>query len=714
LVDRGSVADRELEAERLQLALDAGQMGTWSFDLRTGEQTWDHRQFALFGLGPETRPSRDLFLSMVLLEDRPRVELGPDSLRPGARHTSEFRIRRPDGSVCWLTAHSVTRADAAGVPIELVGVNWDVTERRLAETAARQTAEHLQLALAAGRMGTWRYDLRTGRQVWDARQYELLGLDPSREPTRDAFLSVVRPDDLAKVAFSEKDLKPGRFHDTEFRVQLADGTIRWLAARSFASHDADGKAIERIGVNWDITAQKQAELEREQAERRLELAVEAAQLGIWDWNVATGAFFYSARARELYGFSPDSEITYDVLKARTHPDDYPQIEPVVARALDPATGRQESYRYRITRADTGEERWLLAHGRAVFTDVAGQLRAANYTGTLQDITADVQIEQVLQDESARLQLALSAGELAVWELNLKTNEIVTSPALNRLYRLPEDSHPSIEEFQRLYAPGERERVEAEVTAALAAGETFVRFEAKHLWPDGMTKWIGVRAQFTMDETGAPKRVIGVAMDVTERRLAQERLEVTARELQHRVKNSLAVVQSIASQSFRSAPTKEAGLEAFSGRLRALAAATELLTRGDWQTVAIREIVSEIVRPYADEHDGRIQLEGPETYISSKHAVSLSMALHELSTNAVKYGALSTGGGQVDITWAKSGPGLTLIWTERGGPPVSARGPSGFGTRLLRSGLFNEPEGSVELAFEGAGVVCRIVIRSTFG
>src|SRR3569623_1676265 len=131
----------------------------------------------------------------------------------------------------------------------------------------------------------------------------------------------------------------------------------------------------------------------EEAEHRLELAAAVAQMGIWEWNMATGAFYYSPRARSIYGFSPDQVITYEVLRERTHPDDYRLIEPILERAFDPKVRGREIYRYRINRADSGEERWLLAHGGALFSGEGSNAKAVRYTGTMQDITADVAAQE---------------------------------------------------------------------------------------------------------------------------------------------------------------------------------------------------------------------------------------------------------------------------------------------------------------------------------
>lgn len=566
--------------------------------------------------------------------------------------------------------------------------------------------DRLQLALNAGGMGTWSSNLATGEQVWDDRQYALFGLPKGTPVTRDLFLGMVLPEDLPLVDLEDTDLRPGAPYDSQFRIRRPDGEIRWLTAHSLVRVNDAGTPVELVGVNWDSTAQKQAEWRLVEAERRLALATEAAAIGIWDWDIASGAFFYSPRARSIYGFSPDETITFELLQQRTYPQDYRYVEPILGRALDPIQRAQETYRYRISRADTGEERWLLAHGSAVFA----HNQPIRYTGTLQDITEDVRVQERLEDEQARLQLALSAADLAIWELEVATNRVTASPELNRLYRFADGAAPSIEDFQALYAPGERERVEAESAASFAKGDRTIRFEAKHQWPDGVVKWIGVRARILVDDQGAPTRVIGVAMDVTERHRYEEQLQLTARELQHRVKNNLAVVQSIAAQSFRGSASKEEGVAVFAGRLRALASATELLTKGNWEAVPVAEIVEEILRPFRDEKRSHFTFEGAPIRIPSNIAVTLGMALHELGTNAVKYGALSNDRGVVAVRWQPNAAGIVIDWQEKDGPAVAPPARSGFGTKLLTRGLFDDGTGRVDLAFDPAGVRCTIAIH----
>jgi PAS domain S-box-containing protein len=568
----------------------------------------------------------------------------------------------------------------------------------------------LQLALEASAVGTWTSDFKTGDQVWDRRQYEMFGLRAGTPPTRQLFMSMVLPEDREKVEWNDEDLKPGARHFSEFRIRRPDGEIRWIAASSMVRMGPSAEPVELVGINWDITDNKNAELQLVEAERRLSLATRTAEIGIWDWNVETGAFFYSELARRIYGFSADETITFEGLKARTHPEDYEQVEPALSRALDPNIRSQETYRYRITKANTGEERWLLAHGGAVFSNDGPNAKPLRYTGTLQDITTEVLMDEALRDERARLELALGAGDLALWELDLLTGTVSHSPSLNRLYGFPEDATPSYAELASRYAPGENERLEAEAAQAMARGETSIRVEAKQLWPDGTTKWVAVRAQVFKNQEGVATRVIGVAMDVTERRRWEETLVATAAELQHRVKNTLAVVQSLARQTFGS-PSHDEKTRIFFDRLQSLASATDLVTRNNWVTVPLGELVTEVIAPFGESN--RFIVSGDGAVIASRDVTNLSLCLHELCTNAMKYGSLSNGDGRVRIEWAIDGEQVVLRWREEGGPPVQTPVRRGLGSKLLNSGVFRETGGNIELAFlpDGLAATIRLPARS---
>jgi two-component sensor histidine kinase len=204
-------------------------------------------------------------------------------------------------------------------------------------------------------------------------------------------------------------------------------------------------------------------------------------------------------------------------------------------------------------------------------------------------------------------------------------------------------------------------------------------------------------------------MLGVNIDVTDRERADAQRELLLAELNHRVKNTLAVVQGIAHQTFRSAADLRQARNAFEGRLVALAAAHNLLTRSNWENASIADIAADTLQPRAGNGDG-VRLAGPEVLLAPKEAVAIAMALHELSTNALKYGALSNDSGSVELTWTverERTPFVRFVWQERGGPPVNPPEHRGFGSLLLERTLAQDLRGSVDLEYRREGVRCTI-------
>ena len=198
-------------------------------------------------------------------------------------------------------------------------------------------------------------------------------------------------------------------------------------------------------------------------------------------------------------------------------------------------------------------------------------------------------------------------------------------------------------------------------------------------------------------------------DVTARKRADERQALLINELNHRVKNTLATVQSIAAQSFRG-EAASAARESFEARLLALSKAHDVLTRESWGGADLRRVIEDVLAPLEQPDQPRFRLEGPAFRVPPSMALSLAMAVHELAVNAAKYGALSTQSGRVAIRWTTSpGPAsrLALSWEERGGPPVIPPTQRGFGSRLVEKGLARELAGIVRLNYAPEGVTCLI-------
>lgn len=235
------------------------------------------------------------------------------------------------------------------------------------------------------------------------------------------------------------------------------------------------------------------------------------------------------------------------------------------------------------------------------------------------------------------------------------------------------------------------------------------FELRVLRPDGTYRWILDRAVvFERNADGRIVKTLSAAIDIDERKRADERRTLLIHELNHRVKNTLAAVQSIARQTLRSERDPAEMSEVFTARLVSLSAAHDILTRENWEGAGLRELAQVALGAF-DER--RIRMSGPEIRLNARAAIALSMALHELATNAAKYGALSGEAGQVALAWssrkAADAVMLEIEWRESGGPPVAAPQRRGFGSRLLTQGVRADLNGAAELLFEPGGVVCRI-------
>ena len=243
------------------------------------------------------------------------------------------------------------------------------------------------------------------------------------------------------------------------------------------------------------------------------------------------------------------------------------------------------------------------------------------------------------------------------------NGVVHGSEFNTILGFPPDRVLTADDVRDRYLPGELKRLRVITTAAYARGERHVEVEARFRRLDGQVRWLLMRGELTLNAEGEPRAGVGVAMDVTDRKDAEERMKLLAREVDHRANNLLAVVQSFVRLS--TAPTPEA-LRKGAGRAhqRALARAHNLLSEARWTGASLRLLVEEELLAFSLGGSGRVSIRGEHVALSPAAAEGLAMVLHELATNASKYGALSAPAGHVDVAWTREGPGpLTIRWTE---------------------------------------------------
>jgi len=266
-------------------------------------------------------------------------------------------------------------------------------------------------------------------------------------------------------------------------------------------------------------------------------------------------------------------------------------------------------------------------------------------------------------------------------------------------------------WRKVHHPDHVDRVVASIQQSWQTGEPW-----EDTFPlrgrEGSWRWFLSRALPVHDDEGRVVRWFGTNTDITELREAEERQKLLLAELNHRVKNTLAAVQSVASQTLGGAGSLEEFRQKFTPRLLALSRSHNLLAREVWQGADLGDVVSEALAPHDGEGEGRVAVSGPGVRLGPSAAVTLAMAFHELSINAAKYGALSAPDGRVEVAWRtdwRGGktPALEILWRESCGPPVRQPRRAGFGTRLIERGLGHELSAEVRLDYAAAGLECRI-------
>ncbi|WP_262269319.1 PAS domain-containing sensor histidine kinase [Microvirga yunnanensis] len=458
--------------------------------------------------------------------------------------------------------------------------------------------------------------------------------------------------------------------------------------------DESGQPAGMFAVVLETTDRVLAERAQAEAEERLRALVTQTAGGISQIDM-TGRYVLANRPFcEMVGYTED-ELLGMRMQDITHPDDLLENLPLFQRMIETSTNF--GIEKRFVRKD-GSFVWANA-SVAPIRDAAGRVEQA--VAITIDITGRKRAEEIEQ----RLAAIVESSDDAIISTDL--NGVITSwnQGAERLY-----GYQAEEVMGRPFAilvPEDRQDEGQGILARISRGEHVHPFETIRQRKDGSQVEISLTVSPVRNAQG---KVIGasrIARDITERRRAEDLQRVLMHELNHRVKNILATVQAIARHTFRSSQGDSTARETFDARLFALSKAHDLLTRANWGSAELSEVVAEVLAPY---HRERFEIEGPDVHLPPRIALALTLALHELATNAAKYGALSVPTGRVAITWSVR-PGdpahLTFRWQERGGPPVSPPTRQGFGSRLIERSLAMELAGEVHISYDPAGVVCDV-------
>jgi PAS domain S-box-containing protein len=364
----------------------------------------------------------------------------------------------------------------------------------------------------------------------------------------------------------------------------------------------------------------------------------------------------------------------------------------------------------VTRHGKREDVWW-TYGFSPIDDAKAPNGVGGVLVVCNDVTDRHRAFEAVAASEERLRLALSGAVIGTWDWHVQTSVVFGDEPFARLYGMDPGelrAGTSDRAFLKFVHPDDREPLRQKTAEALKSGGDLAE-EFRLLRPDGAVRWVLAQGRCHHDASGRAARFSGATLDITERKETEQHRAMLTNELTHRVKNMLATVQAIANQTLRDGVTMAEARDRLSSRLVAMSRAQDILMRGGLASVEIASVVKTAVEPHVGD-DERVRLRGPNIAISARSALSLSLALHELATNAAKYGALSCHDGRVDVKWRISPSperAFELIWSEVGGPPVIPPSREGFGSRLIKGALTAELGATTSVDYAASGAVWRI-------
>lgn len=577
-------------------------------------------------------------------------------------------------------------------------------ERMRAADELRRSEERFRSMANATPAIIWTADPTGAITFHNQRWLEYTGLTPEQN-SRDWATRVLHPDDVERCGRAwTKALELGTDYEIEVRNRRKDGEYRWFLTRATPIRDADGRIVEWYGSTTDIHDRKQAEEALYASEERFSRFMQHLPGLAWIKDTDGHYVYANEEAARVFGAGCDTirGLTDGDLFSPDVADQFRQND---LRAIAEARG--------IHVVETLEHAdGVLHHSLVSKFPMPGPTGEATLIGGMAiDITDRQQAENALRESEERLKLSLEAGQMGAWEWDIGSGRVVWSPSLERIHGLEEGSFGGgFDDFKRDVHPDDANRLLAEIQRSVA-NRTDYHMVYRMLRPDGEVRWLEAFGRMAVGADGKSPKLAGVCMDITERKQAETQRDLLVAELSHRVKNTLATVLSIARQSFHKGQSVEEASRMFGARIGALAQTHGRLAEANWSGISLETILFDELAPYRGRDGRNVSISGPRVELNPKCALTLGLAVHELATNAAKYGAFSTSGGSISVDWQINGPGkqLKIRWKETGGPPVVQPKRSGFGRLLLERALASDLKGNVHLGFDTDGLECSIVL-----
>jgi PAS domain S-box-containing protein len=526
-------AEEELTQQRRHL-IDAqalAHLGSWDWDIDTGEVRWSDEQFRIFGHEPGTiAVTYDTFLASLHPEDHDSVLAAINDALLGKRvYDVEYRIVRPNGEVRFIHTRGDVYRDATGHPLSMAGTALDITERKRIEDALRASEERWHLAVRGSNDGIWDWNIQTGDVFFSSRWKAMRGFD-DHEIKNDIneWRSRIHPDDLGRVLQSIDAYlaKHAQEFCEEYRVQRKDGSYMWILDRGMALWADDGTLLRMAGSESDITERKRTEEALRVSEERFALAVAGSTDILWDghplpdkpWYAPQTPIWWSPRVRELLGLEESESFeTLEQWAARLHPEDKARVFGQLTAHIEHRVPYDAEYRLRNNR---GDYRWIRGRGQAMW-DEQGEIR--RMSGSCQDITDRKWAEEAIREAELRYRTIFEQAGAGVAQIDSHTGRFVQ---VNRRYceivglteaemlattvgviTHPDDLQSDLENMTRL--------LRGEIRS--------FTMEKRYIRPDGGIVWVNLNVAPLWGPGEQAIHHIAIVEDITERKRTEEAL-----------------------------------------------------------------------------------------------------------------------------------------------------------------------------------------------
>lgn len=619
---------------------------------------------------------------------------------------------RSGRTLVWEISSRLLR-DARGIPEAVLSIARDVTDRKRAEAAVRANEERLRLALAGVGAGVWEYGFTTGERTWSPEMMELYGLDAHADPpTREEMLSLVHPDDREWVrASSDEQIERGGPFSAKFRVLRPDGKLVWISSKGIVEPGPDGRAIRARGIDQDVTAARSAELQREellhttaQQLNELQSLYNSAPVGLALLDRELRFQRINSVLAEITGVPVEDHIgrlAWDLVPAFQS-----TVEPLFQCVLDsgePLMGIELSGE--MPAQPDVQRTWVVQ---------LYPLKSAEGTvvgiGLICDEVTEQRGAQLGQAHLAAI-VEASTDAIVSWSTDGRIRS--WNPGAEHMFGYTAEE--AIGRGVDLLVPpkaGEAGEAQNDIFERVKAGERLT-VEAVRRRKDGTDIPVSISASPMRDHFGRTVAVSVIFRDISDQKRREEHTRFIMRELSHRSKNLLAIIQAMARQTVRTSRDLTDFQERFTARVRGLSQSHDLLVKRDWRGVPVSELVRTHLLPFVDRSEQGLIISGPSLSLKPEAAQNIGLALHELATNASKHGALSSPSGRIEVRWelaeSEGERRFRMVWQETGGPEVETPSQRGFGHTVVEAMVGRALEGEAHIDWQKDGLVWKLDI-----